>query len=133
MQNNIITLTVDKANDGNTVPVVFSRNEEYSGRSVYIGENHRLDARDTLVFYRTMPTASGNFKGMAKTAVKFSRDLSVPGVDSSTSLTVPLIIEATVSLPVGAAKAELVEARQKLIALLDDDSIMNPLNTQLSI
>jgi hypothetical protein len=133
MQSEEITLAVDELNDANTVNHVYSRFEEYQNRSVYIHSGHSLEARDTLSFYRTFPKVSGNFKGMAKSAVKFSQDVEVAGVDGVSTLTSPIIVEVSFSVPVGATQAEQLIARQRAIALLDDDTIMVKLNDQLMV
>lgn len=133
MLDNTITLAVDELNDTNTVNHVFDRFEEYSNRSVYIGANHALTARDTLSFYRSFPKASGNFKGVAKTAFKFTQDLVVDGVDGIAQLTSPIITEVSFSVPVGVTAAEQMIARQRNIALLDDDTLMAALMNQLMV
>lgn len=130
MQANTITLPVDILNDGNTTNEVYERFEEHLNRSVYIGENHVPEDRDQLMLYRTFPTKSGNFKGVMKTSFKLSKDFAVDGVDSTTSVTAPLIIEVNVSCPVGVSQADMLHARQRALALLDLDSVMTPLNSQ---
>jgi hypothetical protein len=133
MQANSITLAVDELNNASTTDHVYGRFDEYQNRSVYNHANHSLDSRDTLTMYRTFPKVSGNFKGMAKSAVKFSQDLSVDGVDGVASLVSPIIVEVSFSIPVGATAAEQLIARQRAIALLDDDTVMVALNNQLVI
>lgn len=136
MLANEITLTVDEANDGDTtadVDHVYTRFEEFQNRTTYIGATHSLSNRDTLGFYRTFPKANGNFKGVIKNAVKFTKDLSVIGVDGVATLTSPLIVEVNFSIPVGATTAEVLLARQKALALLDLDTVMNKLNNTLEI
>lgn len=133
-QPDVITLSVDEENDGvGPVNHVFSRFEIYQNRSVYIGANHSMSAKDTVGFYRTFPKPSGNFKGVAKTAFKFSKDVSVSGVDGSTTLTAPIIIDVAFSIPVGATHAQVLVARQRALALLDLDAVMTPLNEQLMV
>ncbi len=134
MQPGSITLSVDTLNDGTTiVDNVYSRFEEFANRAIYIGANHQLDDRDTLSMYRTFPKANANFKGVAKSAVKFTKDFSVAGVDSSTTVTAPAIIDVSFSIPVGLTEAQLVVLRQRVLALLDNDVIMGPLNAQLMV
>lgn len=134
MLPNVITLAVDKLNDGNIVNEVLTRFEEQTNRSVYVGESHSIESRDTCTFYRTLPKPNGNFKGVAKTAFKFSRDLLVLGVDNTTSVSAPLIVEVSFSIPIGATEANKLLARQRAIALLDlDDGVMDPLQNQLMI
>lgn len=133
MQPDVITLSVDEQNDGvGPVNHVYNRFEENTNRSGYIGVNHSLTARDTLTLYRTLPKVSGNFKGVAKTAFKFTKDYTVPGVDGS-NLTAPVIFEGSFSIPVGVDADDILVERQKALAMLDLDSVMTPLNSQQMI
>jgi hypothetical protein len=133
MLANQITLSVDAANDGNAANQTYDRYEEFQNRSVYIGTDHLPEARNMFAVYRTFPTKSGNFKGVSKSAVKFTQDVEVAGVDSSTTLTAPIIVELSFSVPVGAASADLTELRQRVLAALDDDTLMDALNVQLMV
>lgn len=134
MLDNTVTLAVDEDNsDGATTDHVYSRYEEYQNRSVYIGATHQLDARDMLSFYRTLPKQAGNFKGVAKSALKLTRDIEVTGVDGVSQLTSPIIIEISFSIPVGATSAERVLARQTVLTALDSDTLMEALNAQLMV
>jgi hypothetical protein len=89
--------------------------------------DHDPAARNLLGLYRTAPKVNGNFKGVLKTSAKFTRDYTVAGVDSS-DLVSPAIVEVNFSFPVGFAAADFVEIRQTLLALLDNDTIMDNLN-----
>lgn len=133
MQAASITLAVDELNNANDVNHVYTRFDEYQNRSVYNHSSHSLEARDTMTFYRTFAKPSGNFKGMAKSAIKFSQDLSVTGVDGLAALVSPLIAEVSFSIPVGVAVAAQLLMRQRLIAVLDDDTVMVALNNIQSI
>lgn len=133
MQPDTITLAVDTLNSGSTTDYDFKRFEETLNRTIYAGENHAIDARDQLAIYRTAPRKTGNFKGVAKTSVKFTKDFTVLGVDGLANLTAPVILEVSFSVPVGCTSAQMVEMRQRLIALLDSDTVMNDLNLSLMI
>lgn len=133
MLADVLTLAVDDLNNDGSTDHVFDRFEEYQNRSVYTGVNHSVITRDTLSFYRTFPKVMGNFKGTAKCAMKFSKDYAVDGVDGIASLTSPLIIEVSCSVPVGIAVADQMVGRQRVIALLDDDSVMVKLMNQLMV
>lgn len=134
MQPNSITLSVDEENDGvGPVNHVFTRFEEYLNRSVYIGSDHTLSTKNTLGLYRTFPKPSGNFKGVAKTAFKFSQDVGVMGSDGTSTINAPIIIDVGFSIPVGATHAQILIARQRALALLDLDAIMTPLNEQCMV
>lgn len=134
MQPDEITLAVDEENDGvDPVNHVYTRAEEYQNRSVYIGANHSLTAKDTVTLYRTAPKSNGNFKGVAKTSFKFSQDKLVDGVDGVAQITAPVIVEVSFSIPVGVTPADVLIARQRALALLDLDTVMDPLNNQLLV
>lgn len=133
MQPDQLTLSVDAANNGTPANQVYTRYEEFQNRSRYIGDGHTPGARNELGVYRSFPTKTGNFKGVGKTSVKLTQDCVVAGVDSTTSVTAPIILELSFSVPVGVVAAELVEMRQRLLALIDDDSFMDKLNIQLMI
>lgn len=129
MQANTITLAVDTANNGSTTNQAYQRLEENVNRSTYGGPAHSFAATDTLQFYRTNPVRSGSFLGAAKTSVKFTETVTVPsaeGVDTK----FPLIAEVNFSIPVGTSTAKVLELRQRVLALLDTDTIMDPLNNQ---
>lgn len=133
MQPNSITLSVDTDNDGGTtaaVDAIFTRFEEFQNRAEYIHEDHTLALRDKLGLYRTPPKQSGNFKGTAKTAVKFTRDYSVAGVDATTTMIAPGIIDIGFSLPIGMTPAQTLELRMRAVAMLLDDTVMVPLTNQ---
>jgi len=136
MQDNTITLDVNTDNDDGTtatVEAVFTRFEEYLNRSVYIHSNHTLGLRETLNLYRTLPKPSGNFRGTAKSAVKFTKDYSVPGNDAATTIVAPSLGEASFSFPVGMTPAQTLEQRMRLCALILLDSVMVPLTDQLMV
>lgn len=130
MQPNEIVLSVDVANNGTTVGLEYTQSALLENRSTYMSDIHSIDRRDLLQLYRTAPTKQGNFKGVAKTAVKFTKDFLVSGVDGVSSLTSPVIIEVSFSIPVGVSSANITEMRQRAVALLDLDAVMTPLNFQ---
>jgi hypothetical protein len=133
MQSDEITLQVDELNNDTDVPAVFTRAQEFANRSVYTGVSHDLILQDKFTMYRTYQKISGNFKGTAKSAVKFSQDFVVTGVDGLASLTSPMIIELSFSVPVGISVADQLIGRQRAIAILDDDTVMVPLMNQLLV
>lgn len=133
MQPNVITLPVDEGNNGTTTDHVYDRFEEHLDRTIYVTDAHLVNARDTLGLYRTHPKPSGNFRGTQKTSFKFTKDVVVTGVDGVAQLTAPLIIEVCVSAPVGTLSSDVLIARQRTLALLDNDSIMTPFMDRLMI
>lgn len=136
MQPNEITLAVNVDNDDGTTPAVdyvYSRFEEFQNRASYIHALHSLSAKHTLTFYRTFPKPTGNYKGVAKTALKFSVDKIVDGVDGVSQLTSPMICEVGFSLPVGITPADSLELRQMVVAIMCDDDIMAALNDQQQV
>jgi hypothetical protein len=124
MLDNTITVPVDLLNNDSTTDAVYTRYQEFLNRSVYISAAHLMELRDTISFYRSMPTVNGNFKGVSKSSFKITVDQEVDGVDSSTSLTAPAIVEVSFSIPVGTTAAKQLILRQIAVAMLDDDSLM---------
>jgi len=124
MLDNTITLPVDVLNDSTTVDEIFTRYQEFQDRSVYIGPGHALQTRNIMTFARNFPTISGNFKGVAKSSIKCTEDIQVPGVDETTSNTAPLIGGVNYSIPVGATAAQCMALRQRLVAAIDNDLLM---------
>lgn len=133
MLSGTITLNVDLLNNGTQTAQAFARAEEFQNRSVYEGPSHSLISKDTLTFYRTRPTKSGNFNGTAKSAMKFSTDTTVPAVNTADTIVAPMIGEVSFSLPVGCTAAQAKALRQRLVALLDDDVVMSQLTELLHI
>lgn len=134
MQPNIINISVDTLND--TLAIVsepYERVEAFLNRSKYEGENHTLAARDEVTLYRTYPKQSGNFLGVGKSAVKFTLDVSVPGVDATTDVKSAVIAEVSFSVPVGVDPATTLLIRQRIMGLLDLDAVMAPLNDRLIV
>lgn len=133
MQPNVLSINVDYLNNGTTTPETFDRYEEYLNRSAYIGLNHTPDSRNTIGLYRSFPTKSGNFKGVSKSSVKLTKDVQVTGVDGVALLTSPIIVEVNFSVPVGVTAAELKKVRQRMISILDSDTVMDSLSIQLMV
>lgn len=65
--------------------------------------------------------------------MKFSRDIVVDGADGLSQLTAPIILDVSISVPVGATHEQILIARQRALALLDLDAVMTPLNETLMI
>jgi hypothetical protein len=136
MQPNTITLSVNEDNDDGTTALVdshFTLFEEFQNRSEYIHTNHTMVMRDKLGFYRTQPKINGNFRGMAKSAVKFTKDHMVPGVDTTTEIIAPSIIEIRISNPVGMTPAETLAMVMRAAAFLPLSTIVAPLVDQLQV
>lgn len=134
MLDNQITIAVDTENTGTTTDFIMKRTDEFQNRSVYYRQgSHSLASRDLLSFYRTPVTRSGNDPGVAKSAFKVTRDIVVPGVDTSTSITKPMICEVSFSMPVGFTAAQAKELRQNILALLDDDALMSSHSEMLEV
>lgn len=124
MLNDVITLPVDTLNNGVTTDLDYIRFDEYQNRTVYISENHTPAMRDLLTFNRTFPKQIGTFFGTRKTAAKFTCDNVVATNDGGTVIS-PAIVEISSSLPIGLTDAQLTEVRQRVIALIDQDLLMN--------
>jgi hypothetical protein len=132
MLSNSLTLAVDTANTGSTTDEVYTRFSEQENRTVYTRADHSLSERHELALTRRFPTRSGNFKGVAKTSIKFTDDTTVTGNDGA-DIVSPLIGEFSLSVPVGVTDAEILSFRQKMVALLDDDTFIATLHNKQEI
>lgn len=133
MQPDSITLSVDTDNDGGTtaaVDLVLTRSDYYENRSEYLAAGHSVIMRDKVNLYRTRPKPNGNFRGVAKSAVKFTKDFEVEGMDTTTKNVGSCIIDVGFNFPVGMTPAETLEMRMRAVALLRDDTIMVALTDQ---
>lgn len=133
MQSNTITLAVDTANSGTTTNQIYNRYTEKENSSTYISSTHTLVSRDMIEFSRVFPTQSGNYRGVLRPSVKLTEDVTVPGVDATTTVVQPLIANLSFSIPVGTSAAATLELRQRLLAILDNDVVMASLMNALEI
>lgn len=125
MLNNTITLSVDTANDGVVSDIDFIRFQAYTDKSIYIGPDHTSLITDQVAFYRTAAKPSGTSLGVEKRQIKITQTNSVPTSETDVSTYANDIATLQFSLPVGTSSASKKALRQRLIALLDDDSIMD--------
>lgn len=136
MQSDPIVLSYNHDHDDGTtaeLEITYSRAEEAQGRSVYYAANHNVIDRNMLAFYRTLPKPNANFKGTAKSSFKFTRDIVVESMIETLTLKAPIIAEVSFSCPVGSTAAEIKDMRQRLVALLNDETVMQKLNDQLIV
>lgn len=133
MQDNTITVSVDTLNDGTTNDELYTRHTEELNRTIYHGTGHLSAMRRLMQFIRSAAKPKGNNRGFDRSTVKFTTDLSVPNADGTGDIVLPIIAEAIFTVPVGATPAETLEARQRLIAVLDNDAVMADLNDTLEI
>lgn len=133
MQDNVITLAVDSANNGTLVDFALTRTAEELNRTTYEFPDHTVASRKTMHLYRTYAKRSGNSRGSTKCALKVTLDASVANADGSGSLVLPVIGEISFSVPVGTDQATLVYLRQVLIAALDRDDVVGKLVEKLHI
>lgn len=132
MQPNELTFHVDVLNNNTLVDKLYERYEDGPNRSVYVTSAHTPAFRDQVTLLRTLPTKTGNFKGVSKGSLKLTADQTVLGVDGS-NVQAPLILELSFSAPVGATAAVIKEYRQRVIAMLDDDTFMDKLMIQQQV
>lgn len=132
-QPDSIVLPVDELNNGTTVNHTYTNyDRSNSARSLYIGADHTSLNRDLMTLYRSPAKPVGNFPGVEKTSVKFTKDHMITGNDGVTPIRVPSIMEVSFSFPVGMTDAEKVLRRQQVIAAVDH-AFMTSLTVQLII
>lgn len=136
-QPNVMTFSVNTDNDDGTTPAVDITYTRYDGshqnRSIYIASGHTVASRNLLTLYRTPPKPSGNFRGVAKSAVKVTQDFIVPGVDATTENVSPGLVDIGFNFPVGLTPAQNKELRMRAAAIISDDDVMVPLTDQLMV
>jgi hypothetical protein len=132
-QADTITLAVDTANTGSTTNKVYSRFREELNKTTYRGPEGTLANRQEMAFLRKDPTRNGNSNGVATATIRFTDDVSVAGVDTTTTVEHLLVGEVSFRIPVGVSDADLLAFRQRLIAILDDDTVMTDLMGSLEI
>jgi len=126
-----LTLSVDKANNASPVNEVFTRDGGMvaPNKSLYYGDLHTVDAKETLTFARVLPKVNGNFKGTQRSSQKYSRTYSVLGVDGN-SIDAIATTECIDSFPVGMTAAQKKEHRQYMVSVRDNDTIMDAVHNQ---
>lgn len=133
MLDNVLTLAVDHDRDATPTDEDYTRFEENLNRSLYVGDDHSVESRNTMTVTRSLPTVSGNFRGVKKTSLKFTQDYEVAGVDATTTLVAPIIISVSFSVPVGATAAAAMHLRERVRAALDDQDLMTRLTESMEI
>jgi len=126
-----LTLSVDKANNASPVSEVFTRDggAVAPNKSLYYGDLHTVDSKETLGFTRVPAKVNGNFKGTQRSSQKYARTVQVLGVDGNT-IDAIATTECIDSFPVGMTSALKKEMRQYLVALRDNDTIMDKVHDQ---
>lgn len=71
---------------------------------VYNGPAHTMSVSDDVALRRTSPKPTSVFSGVAKTAAKLTRTLTLTGALTPTG---QAILDISVSIPVGAAPADI--------------------------
>lgn len=120
MLPNQIVLTVDPGTG--SVTKTYDRYAEGGDRTVYKEQNGSLVTKDHLTFYRTLPKRNGNFLGVAKSAAKFHVDETVVDAEGNNT-TAPVIIQVSLSVPVGVTAVTTDLLRRYLAALLIHDDM----------
>jgi len=119
---------VNEDNDDGTTPMVphaYRRFDKIDNRSFYITPTHSAEARDMLTFHRSLPKTNGNFRGVKKSTMKFTRDVIVLGADGISNITAQEIISVNFSSPVGMTEADMKIRRMTVIAAVADDDVMS--------
>lgn len=143
MQGNKIVIATGLSGITDDCPdMTLTRSEETVNRTTYtLAETHTLASRDIVQLYRTYPKRAGASRGSSKCAIKVTTDISVPNADGSGDIVLPLIGEASFSLPVGVTDAQLVILRAKIAKLLiapalvdwvsGDPGVLSPIGASL--
>jgi hypothetical protein len=126
-QPNEIALIVDPLNNGTTETQTYSNQSRAEGSSLYRLVGSDLKNRDELRFAATLPKRSGNFPGVLRTEVRLTQSVEVEGVETSTTVSGTATLSLQASIPLGMTEADVKLLRQRMIALLDEDSVVSDL------
>lgn len=117
MLSNELTLVADQATN------VARRFEEQAHRTVYIFNGHTPLKPNHMTLYRSFAEKRGNDLGQEKRRVKFTE--TVTALDAAgNEISKPVIIELSVSTPVGQESAAVNIARQKVVGYINSDAFM---------
>lgn len=133
MQDNVITLAVDVANNDVLVNAVFTREDFTSNKSTYHGPLYSMTHPDILNFRRSPVHPTSVNKGITKVGIKLSKGMDVEGADGVSEVTLAMIADINFHIPVGVTAADSKEFRMRMAAVLMDDSIMDKLFSSQSI
>lgn len=130
--NRTITLAVDLVNNGTLVNQTFTETQTSLDKVVYTSSDHTLVSRDQVALARSWPKRVGVFYGVAKSSVKFTKDVTVAQADGTTAVA-PIIMELSASVPVGANASDVLAMRQRIVAITDNDAVIGPLHVKLMV
>lgn len=114
-----LVVPVDVLNNGTIV------NESYERRtpaeSNFVGPAHNMVSGivDELMVTTKLPKPSGTFRGNVRGYIKFHKTVVLD--DDTTS---KVIVETTITCPVGTPAADAKHLRQKMIGFLDSDAVI---------
>lgn len=81
--------------------------------TAYAGPAQTFAVKDSMTLKRTAPKPTSTFPGVARSAIKLVRTVTISGVAYDA------IVEVNASIPVGAAKADVDALREDLAGVLD--------------
>lgn len=93
----------------------------------YIGASKTTSVKDDVVLYRTRPKGSSTFSGVGRTQAKMTRTLTLTGALTPTGDT---ILDISVSVPVGAASADIDTLLNDMGAFLASASFKTHVKSQ---
>jgi len=127
MQLNTIVLQVDELDDAVLVPTTYTRFEEIQNRTTYLElDNHSSMKPRKLQLYRSPLSSPGLSFGKQKSAVKFTDGFDVLNKEGATVVENALV-NISFSLPVGLSDAQRTLVRERVVAMINDDTVMDSL------
>lgn len=115
MQANTITINT----------VAYEREVEETNRTEYHSPSHTVVARDTMAFSRQAVKPTKEIRGIVRSNLKFTMDVSVLNADGSGNITLPIIVSTDFAIPVGAVEADIDSVVADMAAALADSAIAN--------
>jgi hypothetical protein len=113
MQDNQITIT-DVDINGTPTDLIYTRVREKENQSVYQGPDGSLSNRQEMALTRKYPIRQGNSQGVMEVRIRFAEDVSVAGVETSTTVEHLNSCEIILRVAVGTTDAEIVTLLSKM-------------------
>lgn len=93
-------------------------------RSLFLGADNTIGCKDIIQVYRTAPKRTATSNGAAKGALKMSREVSVPGVNSDITLLDLNIFNLDTRIPAGLTETEFKNALRSFISVVSNEALM---------
>jgi hypothetical protein len=133
MQSDNLTLagTLDLETQTSPDVLVFNRYKTELNRSEFIRDGEAPEDGSKLTLYRTEARRNGDSRGQRKVALKLTEYQSVPNAQGDGVMKLPVILEISCSIPLG-AHANTVDRLGDIIRQIGDYTLEDPVFQDLA-